>query len=194
MVERTVTHIIINRKSIQAVIQSDKKQITATTLGRGLSAPYTIWQYSDDGVTWHEEIPDGALAIYMRESTDGGNTWSKTVEFPGNEIVATKADINSPEFTGTPTVPTATLGDVSQQIVNTSFLNTTLDEYQVKTYIHQQTTPSDVWVVTHNLKCRPSVSVVTSSGELVFGKVEYISDNELVIYFRAPFGGEAYLN
>jgi hypothetical protein len=63
-----------------------------------------------------------------------------------------------------------------------------------KTFVHQQTTASAEWVIEHNLGKRPSVTIVSSSGEVVLGKVVYMSDNALTVYFRAPFSGEAYLN
>ena len=62
------------------------------------------------------------------------------------------------------------------------------------TYTHTQASPSSVWVVTHNLNCFPSVTVVDSAGSVVFGEVEYISASVVRITFAAAFGGKAYLN
>lgn len=66
--------------------------------------------------------------------------------------------------------------------------------FAAKTFVYQQIAPSAEWVIEHNLEKKPSVTVVSSSGEVVLGKVVYMSDNALTIYFRAPFSGEAYLN
>ena len=41
--------------------------------------------------------------------------------------VASKADINSPSFTGTPTAPTATLGTNTTQIASTAFIKAAID-------------------------------------------------------------------
>ena len=62
------------------------------------------------------------------------------------------------------------------------------------TYSHQQIEPSDIWIINHNLYCYPAVAIVSSSGETVEGAVEYVSNTQLKIYFKAPFGGDAYLN
>jgi hypothetical protein len=62
------------------------------------------------------------------------------------------------------------------------------------TYTHTQTSASATWVITHNLNCFPSVSVVDSAGTVVFGDVEYLSSNVVRVTFVAAFGGKAYLN
>ena len=43
--------------------------------------------------------------------------------------VATKADINSPSFTGTPNAPTPTSGDNTTKLATTAFVKTALDNY-----------------------------------------------------------------
>lgn len=62
------------------------------------------------------------------------------------------------------------------------------------TYTHTQSSASAVWTITHNLNCYPAVSVVDSAGTVVFGDINYISANVIVVTFVAPFGGKAYLN
>jgi hypothetical protein len=62
------------------------------------------------------------------------------------------------------------------------------------TYVHTQSAASSTWTITHNLSCFPSVSIVDSAGSVVFGEVEYISNNSLRVSFVASFGGKAYLN
>lgn len=69
-----------------------------------------------------------------------------------------------------------------------------VDRLRLNGFRHVQQTASDRWVIEHPLKKKPSVSIVDSSGCLVVGNVEYISDDELVISFKAKFAGEAYLN
>lgn len=63
-----------------------------------------------------------------------------------------------------------------------------------KYYIHEQTTASEVWVITHNLQKKPSVASVDSAGTVVFGYVEYMNENTLKITFKYPFTGLAYCN
>jgi len=62
------------------------------------------------------------------------------------------------------------------------------------TYTHTQTSASATWTITHNLNCYPAVSIVDSAGTVVFGEVNYISANVIVVTFVAAFGGKAYLN
>lgn len=62
------------------------------------------------------------------------------------------------------------------------------------TYIHNQSIPQSVWVVTHNLGYYPSVNVVDSANDFIYGDVKYINNNSLIVTFGAPFGGVAYVS
>lgn len=66
--------------------------------------------------------------------------------------------------------------------------------WQERTYRHVQGVAATVWTITHNLACRPSVTVVDSVGALVIGQVEYLDEHNVRLTFSAAFGGEAYLN
>lgn len=61
-------------------------------------------------------------------------------------------------------------------------------------YHHAQAVASDQWVIDHNLNRYPSVTVVDSSGDEVEGDIRYVSSNQIIVSFCAPFGGDAYLN
>ena len=63
-----------------------------------------------------------------------------------------------------------------------------------KHYTYTQVAAATVWNITHNLKKKPSVSVVDSGENNVYGDIEYINDNQLTITFNAAFSGKAYLN
>lgn len=69
----------------------------------------------------------------------------------------------------------------------------TADVYKYA-HIHNQSSASAQWTITHNLGKYPSVSVVDTSDAEVIGEVEYLSDTQLTIKFSAPFSGKAYLN
>lgn len=62
------------------------------------------------------------------------------------------------------------------------------------TYTHSQASPSASWTITHNLKCKPSVTVVDSAGHVQIGDILYVSDNQIIITFAIAFGGYAFLN
>lgn len=61
-------------------------------------------------------------------------------------------------------------------------------------YIFSQDIPSAIWTINHNLNKKPSVTVVSSSEQVVYGDVSYINTNRLTITFSAAFSGKAYLN
>ena len=61
-------------------------------------------------------------------------------------------------------------------------------------YIHNQTVPSDTWIVTHNLNKNPSITVTNSAGDEVEGAVTINSLNQITITFCGAFSGSAYLN
>ena len=63
-----------------------------------------------------------------------------------------------------------------------------------KHFIHNQSIAAATWVVTHNLGKHPSVTVVTSAGEQVFGDVLFLNQNAVEISFSAAFSGRAYFN
>lgn len=70
------------------------------------------------------------------------------------------------------------------------------NKYQVsdKNYVHDQSSPSANWTVTHNLKKKPAVIVLDSAGDVCHGEIVYNSDDQLTLNFSAAFSGTAYLN
>ena len=61
-------------------------------------------------------------------------------------------------------------------------------------FVFNQGIPSATWNITHNLGKFPSVSVVDTADQLMYGDTEYFNENSLTITFSAPFSGKAYLN
>jgi ABC-type transport system substrate-binding protein len=60
-------------------------------------------------------------------------------------------------------------------------------------FIYQQATPATVWTVPHDLATYPTVVVLDSANQEVFGDVEYLDENTVQLTFSAPFSGTAYL-
>jgi len=60
-------------------------------------------------------------------------------------------------------------------------------------YVHNQISSSSTWTVTHDRGSKPSVTVIDSGGNHVYGDVEYISQNQLVLTFSSSFSGTAYI-
>ena len=61
-------------------------------------------------------------------------------------------------------------------------------------FVFTQGIPSATWNITHNLGKFPSVSVVDTADQLMYGDTEYLNEDSLTITFSAPFSGKAYLN
>jgi len=61
-------------------------------------------------------------------------------------------------------------------------------------YVHTQSVPEADWSIAHGLGRYPSVTVVDSAGTVVFGNVEYLSVNLVIVHFNGAFGGAAFLN
>lgn len=62
------------------------------------------------------------------------------------------------------------------------------------TFVHPQLVSSAVWVIGHGLGNFPSVTVLDSSGNTVFGEITYTDANTVTLTFSAAFTGTAYLN
>jgi hypothetical protein len=77
-------------------------------------------------------------------------------------------------------------GYVTQDDVNTIA--------QDKSYTHEQLSPAAQWIIIHNLDKYPSVTIVDSSGKIVFGDVKHESINKVTLSFTAAFSGKAFLN
>lgn len=62
------------------------------------------------------------------------------------------------------------------------------------TYVFEQASAADLWIIEHNLNRYPSCTVVDSAGTAVVGEVEYVNRQTIHVHFTAKFSGMAYLN
>jgi hypothetical protein len=62
------------------------------------------------------------------------------------------------------------------------------------TFTHNQLSPALVWNVTHTLGKYPSVTVVDSANNIVYGDVQYLNNAQITITMSAPFSGAVFLN
>lgn len=67
-------------------------------------------------------------------------------------------------------------------------------EHSHETFIYNQISPSSQWSIQHNKNKFPSVTIVDSSDNIVYGDVQYIDKNNIVLKFNGEFSGKAYLN
>lgn len=61
-------------------------------------------------------------------------------------------------------------------------------------FVYEQTTPSDTWVVEHDLDKQPSVDVLNDDDQLILADVTYDSDSQVTITFGRNYTGKAVLN
>lgn len=64
------------------------------------------------------------------------------------------------------------------------------------TYVYEQGTlsPSNVWIINHNLGKYPSVTVVDSAGTRFECETHYLNENTCVVNMSVAMSGKAYLN
>ena len=63
-----------------------------------------------------------------------------------------------------------------------------------QSYVHNQTSPSNIWNIVHNLGIYPNIVVEDTAGTTVEGDIEYVSANEVKLTFSGSFSGTAYLS
>lgn len=73
-------------------------------------------------------------------------------------------------------------------------LTQVLDRLTPQRYIHPQSTPDNVWTITHNLGLLPQVTIMNSAGQVVEGDINYISNDVVELTFVAQFSGIAILS
>lgn len=52
---------------------------------------------------------------------------------------------------------------------------------------------SDVWLVTHNLRARPSAVVLDQAGQVIYGDVHYPNENQIIVTFGSAQTGSVFV-
>lgn len=112
-----------------------------------------------------------------------------TVNFDEDILYVTIPDTAPLFVTVNPTVNQVTIAQTGLQ--GPPGPPSTLDKFA---YIHTQNSPSDTWVIDHDLGWNPNVTVVDSAGTIVEGDIDYVSTNSITLTFSAGFSGTAYLS
>jgi len=60
-------------------------------------------------------------------------------------------------------------------------------------YTHTQNTPSDTWIIHHNLGGYPTVLVFDSGGAQCEGNISFPDGNTMQVTFSSAFSGTAYI-
>ena len=61
-------------------------------------------------------------------------------------------------------------------------------------FVYKQLSPNINWNIIHNLGYFPSVTIVSSGGNIVIGDVKYMDNNRVIVSFTAAFSGKAYFS
>lgn len=67
-------------------------------------------------------------------------------------------------------------------------------EQALNTFVYEQGTASDTWVIVHNLNKYPSVTIVDSAGNVFTPAIQYDSKNQITVTMNGATTGKAYLN
>lgn len=108
-----------------------------------------------------------------------------------NNIEVVKPNNNSVEVTSRRPRSTVT---VTKTLINTAIVDEKNVAFPAQSYVYTQSNPASTWIVNHNLSYNPAVSIVSSSGDLVHGDVNYSGAQQITINFSAPFSGRVYLS
>lgn len=60
--------------------------------------------------------------------------------------------------------------------------------------VFTQSTPSQNWIINHNLEFYPNITVVDSAGTAVEGSYTFVNVNTIIATFTSEFSGKAYLS
>ena len=63
-----------------------------------------------------------------------------------------------------------------------------------KEYVHNQSTPANVWSIEHNMGFYPNILIIDSTGEQVIGNTVFDSINKVTLSFSVAIFGKAYLS
>lgn len=61
-------------------------------------------------------------------------------------------------------------------------------------YVHTQGVPQATWTIVHNLGGYPAVTIVDSTGQIVFTDITYPNPNTVISTAVSAFSGQAFLS
>lgn len=118
---------IANTEFVSNAITESISGITAESIAEAISGKADIASPALTGTPTAPTAPSGTDSTQIATTAFVNTAIDELVESGINEeAINSKADINSPNFTGTPTAPTAPLGTGNTQIATTAFVNNAL--------------------------------------------------------------------
>lgn len=135
-----------------------------------------------------EDAPEIYANIESESITPGANVEPESNVIKGNPTTVPSA---TTEQKGIIRIAT------DEEAIDGTLANVAITPYTLKLatcYVHEQGTSSNTWAINHNLNKYPSVTLVDSAGTQFQGRVEYIDENNCVVYMNGATKGKAYLN
>lgn len=121
---------------------------------------------------------------------ESANKYEITLNEGKVELKENKQNNLTPDGTGTK-YPTVDAVNEGLQEIKTEILSEVSGD---KHFVYEQINPSAVWLITHNLNKRVSVTVVDTANTVVMGQVSINNGNVVQVEFNFPFSGYAYIN
>lgn len=83
--------------------------------------------------------------------------------------------------------------DIPQEIID--YIDTKFLEFKNNNYFSfRQQTPSDTWVINHELDKKGSVTITNSDLESIIGLIKYIDNDTVHVLFNQPVTGWVFIN
>ena len=82
----------------------------------------------------------------------------------------------------------------TQGLTGPQGLQGTAGSVESVSFVYNQNTSSDTWIINHNLNFYRNVTFQDSGGTIVEGEIQYTTRNTLTATFSAAFSGSAYLS
>jgi len=164
-------------------ISFNNKNITDTPFS-GITTIY-LNRYNNSGFDVYEVLnilqqTDSVLKIYSNaDSTKQGIYTIQSVNVFQNDVIILSV---------TARIAIGTITDKDTLLLEADF------RIISQTYTHIQIAASQTWQITHSLGEKPGVTIVDDGDNVIFGDIQYIDDNELIINFASSVSGKAYLN
>lgn len=86
------------------------------------------------------------------------------------------------------------MSDTSTNLVQNNTIKSYIDSKADKTYVHNQITASNKWIIEHNLEKYPTIAIIDSGNTTVVGEIEYVNLNLVYVTFNGIFSGKAFCN
>lgn len=181
----TEVRVLVSDDGANRVLVSEELQNVIDVITTGAQGPAGTQIITGDGPPSNSI---GRIGDFYFDKPAGNLYGPKTASGWGTDFVPLGAYLTLDELTDV-VAPTPAEQDVLMYDEATN----TWKNQRIR-HRHDQPVPSDEWIIPHGLNTKPAaVAVFDTSNTMVFGDVDHVDENNLVIRFSAAFAGTAYL-